>query len=468
MNTDNGTAKVRQALERAIRRAAPGAPLPSVRALVATHHVSPVTVHRVLQTLSREGLLVTRPGAGTFVAAQALPLASNERSYAWQTLALGAHRVNSAELVALTASPVTGQIVLSNGYLGESLQPLSLLAAGSARAARRPGTWGRQPPEGIQELRAWFSKHIAAGFRDTETLIVSGGQAALALIFRALASPGDRVLVDSPTYLGAVVAARAAGLIPIPVPTDSRGVLPEALEQAFQTSGAKLYYAQPTYANPSGTCLGPERRKEIVEIAQRREAFVIEDDSFRDLALEGEAPAALASIDAKGHVIYLQSLTKSTAPGIRVAALCAHGAAFERLRAMRSIDDLFVSGPLQETALELVSSAGFQRHLSSVRRTLRERRDALVQALRAIDSAYLANIPTGGLHLWLTLPQGHDDRAFANACAAQGVAVSPGAIWFPAEAPGPFLRLSYGVSETSDLCEGARRIARLLRIPANA
>ena len=185
---------------------------------------------------------------------------------------------------------------------------------------------------------------------------------------RALAPPGGAVVVESPTYRGALAAVRAAGLTPVPVPSDADGVRPAMLADALERTGARVAYLQPLHANPHGADLSAERRAEVMEIAARSGAFLIEDDWARDLTIDGPAPAPLAADDADGHVVYVRSLSKGASPGLRVAAVAARGPAGARLRAARIVEDLFVSAPLQHAALELVSSPGWRRHLKRAAR----------------------------------------------------------------------------------------------------
>jgi DNA-binding transcriptional MocR family regulator len=272
------------------------------------------------------------------------------------------------------------------------------------------------------------------------------------------------VLVEAPTYLGAIVAARAAGLRVVPVPSDAAGVRPDLLAQAFARTGARLAYCQPLYANPHGSVLAADRRGAVLDAAARAGAFLLEDDWARDLSVDADPPPPLAADDADGHVVYVRSLTKSAAPGLRVAGIGARGAAGARLRAARIVDDFFVSGPLQEAALEVVSAPGWRRHRRRLRAELRARRDALLAAVRRhVPELEPATVPAGGLHLWVALAEDTDDVALATAAAAEGVVVFPGRPWFPAEATGPFLRLTYAAAPPDALDEGVRRLARALR-----
>jgi DNA-binding transcriptional MocR family regulator len=402
---------------------------------------------------------VAAPGSGSGPAG-----AEAESDIGWQSVTLGAAPAGGQELQALLAVPEPGTIALSGGYLEPALQPLGQLGAALARAARRPGAWERGPAEGREELRAWFARAAGGTYGPSDVVVCPGGQPALATAFRALAGPGDSVLVEAPTYLGAVAAARAAGLRVVPVPSDADGVRADLLAAALQRTGARLVYLQPLHANPHGATLAAERRGPVLDAVRRAGAFLVEDDWARDLLIDGDPPPPLAADDPGAHVVHVRSLTKVAAPGLRVGALAARGPAAERLRSARLIDDFYVSGPLQEATLELVSSPGWARHLRTLRAGLRARRDALLAAI----AEHLPQLPPpaapgGGLHVWLALEGGTDDVALARDAAAAGVVVSPGRPFFAAEPPGPHLRLTFGAAPPAALAEGVRRLAAVLR-----
>ncbi|MGC9668942.1 PLP-dependent aminotransferase family protein [Planosporangium sp. 12N6] len=473
MNDDNAAGRVIRELRALAASAAPGSRLPSVRELTTRHGASPVTVTRAVRTLAAEGLVEARPGQGTFVARQA---GSEQRQAGsetgqperpdleWQAVALGARPAGEETMQALLAVPRPGAIPLSGGYLDEDLQPVAALGAALARAARHPAAWQRGPVEGRADLRAWFAREAGGGLRADDMVVCPGGQAALSTAFRALAVPGETILVESPTYLGALAAARAAGLTVVPVPADAGGVRPELLATALARTGARLFYCQPLYANPHGATLDPARRAAVAEAIRRAGAFLIEDDYARDLAVDGDPPPPLAADDPHGHVVYLRSLTKSAAPGLRVAAIGARGAAGARLRSARVLDDFFVAGPLQQAALDFVTSPAWLRHRRALRAALRARRDALIAALRRhLPELVPDTVPGGGLHLWVRLPDGLDDVEVTAAAAAEQVVVFPGRPWYAGEPPAPHLRLTFAAAPPDVLDEGVRRLARAIR-----
>ncbi len=445
----------------------PGTRLPANRELVERYRASPVTIQQATSALVREGLVVARPGRGTFVAQDRDPVGRGSDS-GWQALPLGSAMPLTEGLEQLVTLARPGTVSLSSGYLDEQLQPRALLGAALARAGRRPGAWGRLPIEGLEELRALFAAEVGDGLRAHNVLITSGGQASLSASFRALTRPGQAVVVESPTYVGAIAAAHASGLRLIPVPTDAEGVRPDLLAEAVKGSGARLIYCQPRYANPTGSLMSPERRQELMEVATSAGAFVIEDDWVMGLDLEGPSPPPLASDDPDGHVIYLRSLTKSLAPGLRVGALIARGPVLSRLRSLRAVDDFFVAPSLQETALQVIGSPAWPKHLKGVIRELRIRRDALSAAVvRLWPDAETFLIPKGGLHMWVRIPDGLNDVHFAEEAALSGVSINPGRDWFPADPVGSYLRLSYAGADASALTQAVAQLAVLLRTAAS-
>jgi DNA-binding transcriptional MocR family regulator len=445
-----------QRLRTEIARAAPGDRLPSSRELMARYQVGPGTVSRAVATLAAQGLVVTRPGSGTFVA-KGRPAPDQPADTSWQALVLGERTVDPP--VFGTDPAPEGTIALGGGYLHRSLQPIRALTAAAVRAVRRPDVWDRAPGSGLTQLRSAFATQVGAGTQDV--LITSGGQDALTTTFRTVAAPGSPVLVESPTYHGALAAARAAGLRLVPVPVDADGVRPDLLAEAFAMTGAKLFYCQPAHQNPTGASLASHRRAPVLAAARAAGAFVVADDFARHLGHGTATPPPLLADDRDGTVIHVTSLTKPAAPSLRIGAVVAHGPVLERLRAARRVDEFFVARPHQETALELLGSPDWERHLRTLSRELRDRCRTLVTALRAeLPEWTIDRVPTGGLHLWVRLPPGADDVRFAAAARHRQVAVDAGTRYFPAERPAPYLRLNFAATrDHAELVEAVRRLA---------
>lgn len=458
-----------RALRADFARLPPGTRLPSSRALVERFGVSPVTVSRALARLAAQGLVTTRPGAGAYVAHPERPAARPRAAdTSWQQVALGVGDAGEAAPRVLDASgvlatldtPPPGVIAFNTGYLHSTLRPEQALGAALARAARRPGAWDKPETEGLTPLRAWFARQTG-GVETAHVLITAGGQAALTTALRALAPAGSPVLVESPTYPGGLAVARAAGLRPVPVPVDENGVRPDLLAKAFDSTGARVFFCQPLFQNPTAAVLDDDRRRQVVRVAREAGAFVVEDDFARRLGHGGPLPPPMVSSDTDGTVVHLTSLTKVTSPSLRIGALIARGPVWERLRAIHVIDSFFVPRPLQEATLELVGAPAWPRQLRAVAAGLRERRDAMLAALhRDLPGLVPERMPLGGYHLWLRLPDGSDEGRLAAAALRAGVAIAPGRPYFAAEPPAPHVRLSFAdTAGAQEIAEGVRRLA---------
>lgn len=434
-----------------------GAKLPSTRDLVRDLDVGPVTVQKALARLVADGVVTTRPGAGTFVARQSTrPTAGPDT--AWQHVTLGVDRVNALAMERISRAGEPGVLSLAGAYLDESLQPTGRLAAAIGRASRRPDIWSGAPQMGLPELRAWFGRQVGAALEDV--LITSGGQSSLSATIRSVARPGEQVLFAVPTYPGALALARAAGIIPVAVPADEHGVRAGELARAFAATGARAVYLQPTWGNPDGSVLAPERRTEVLRAAADAGAFVIEDDYARLLGHGGPPPPALFADDRDGRVITVTSLTKPVAFGLRVGAVVARGPVLRRIAALRLVDDLLVPPVLQAAAVELVTGPGWAPHLRALSTALGERVAVLGRELAAQLPQCTFVPPRGSTSLWLGLPRGADELAVVEAAARSGVTVGAGAAYWVATPESPQLRLCFGGIRADHIGEAVERLAR--------
>ncbi|ASN39218.1 PLP-dependent aminotransferase family protein [Paeniglutamicibacter terrestris] len=457
---NSSTQRIVDELRSWISTAPPGAKVLSSRELMARYGASPVTVQKAMHTLTALGLVESRPGVGTFVRALR-PRKSAD--YSWQTSAMGSPHVRLPVVHATQRSAAPDAISLHSGYPDRELLPERLVHAALNRAARTDTALTRSPVRGLPELQAWFAAELGAAApvdisppTARDVLVLSGSQSGMSSIFRAVVGPGEPLLIESPSYWGAILAAAQAGVTLVPIPCGPDGPDPEDVDRAFRQSGARAFYAQPTYANPTGIQWSPQRGKEILGIVRNHGAFLIEDDWAHDLAIDTD-PRPLAAHDDSGHVIYVRSLTKSVSPALRVAAVIARGPVLDRIVADRGAEALYVSGLLQAAALDVVTQSGWKTYQRGLRHQLRDRRDLLVESLRAhTPDASLERIPAGGLNLWLRLPDGTDLDRLVRDCEASGLIIAAGDDWFPAEPAGPFIRLNYSGSAPERFPEATR------------
>lgn len=452
------------ALRTRIGAAAPGTRLPSNRALMAEFGASPVTVQRAMRQLDALGLVESRPGVGTFVRAVR---PARPADYGWQTAALGAPPTRSLGLSATQRSSAPDAIELQSGYPARELLPERLVRAALGRAARTEAAVTRAPAAGLPELRAWFAGQVMPRAGVTaptarDAIVTAGSQSALSSIFRALVGPGQPLIVESPTYWGAILAAEQTGVTLVPVPTGPQGPDLEQLDRAFAETGARAFYAQPTFANPTGHQWPAEVGPAVLDLVREHGAFLVEDDWAHDLGIDAE-PHPIVGYDDDGHVIHLRSLTKTVSPSLRVAAVIVRGPARDRILADRAAEAMYVSGLLQAAALDVVTQPAWASHLRTMRQRLRARRDGLVDAVAAgAPDLQVAHVPAGGLNLWARLPDGVEVDRYVRECEADGLVIAPGREWFPAEPSGSFVRLNFSAADPDRFVEAGRILGRTL------
>lgn len=443
--------------------ARPGQQLPTTRSLVEQHGASPVTIQKALRVLVAEGLVETRVGVGAFVRG---PAVARSVDFGWQTSALGLGQSTRHRLSAAMRSVPPDAIALHAGYPDEELLPHRLVAAALSRAARGGAAVARPPVAGLPELQAWFATGLrdgldggAARYSPQDVIILPGSQSGLSAMFRTLAGPGMPVVMESPTYWGAVLAAEQVGTRIVPVPTTNDGPDPNELSRVFEHTGARLFYAQPTFANPTGGRWDRGRADDILDVVKRHGAFLIEDDWAHDFGIDAE-PLPLARRDDAGHVIYLRSLTKSVSPSIRVAAMIARGPVRDRLLTDLQAQAMYVSAVLQQAALDVVTQPAWRNHLRRLRHQLEMRRDLMIRAVNQhLPDAAIDTIPSGGLNMWVRLPDQLDLARLVIECEQLGVVVAAGSEWFPAEPTGNFLRLNFSGPDPERFDEGLALVA---------
>jgi DNA-binding transcriptional MocR family regulator len=403
---------------------------------------------------------------GTFVRAIRV---ARPNDYGWQTAALGSpdHRV--PPLPSPLRTWPNDVIALHSGYPDRELLPERLVRAAFTRAARGDAAVTRSPAAGLPELQAWFATELGlsapvgiAPPAPGDAIILPGSQSGLSIAFRALVGAGRPLLLESPTYWGAILAAAQTGVRVVPVPSGVNGPDPDELASAFERTGARAFYAQPNFANPTGARWSPAVADQVLDTVRRHGAFLIEDDWAHDFGISAD-PVPLAARDDSGHVVYLRSLTKSVSPAVRVAGIIARGPARERILGDAQAVSMYVSGVLQAVALDVVTQPAWRTHLRNLRHQLAARRDLLAEALREhLPDAHLEALPQGGLNLWVRLPDNTDLPRLVRDCETRGVIVAPGDEWFPAEPTGPYLRLNFSGPNPGAFPDGVRVIAEAL------
>jgi DNA-binding transcriptional MocR family regulator len=434
----------------------PGVRLPSERTLAARLCVSRVTVVAAYELLRARGLAERRQGSGTFVAA--LPAGA-------QTAAA----VYRAPILSRLMDPDQPPVDLAIG--APQLEPselpeLSCSLADAARLAPRHG----YDPLGLLALRAAVARYLRTrGVPTTteEVVITAGAQGGLTLLASALLSPGDRVLVEAPTYPGAIEAFSRAGARVETVERDHAGPLPDRLERALASGGARMLYLVPTCHNPTGAVMSEARRGEVVRLARRAGVRVIEDTVLEECLFDGERPPPLAGMDPE-RVVSVGSLSKSVWGGLRVGWVRASAPLVLRLGRVRAAADLgssVTSQALARMALERIDELAAER-----RELARERLGVLTHELREQLPDFSFAPPRGGWSVWVSLPAGSGDD-LAQLAMREGVAISSGLSAAPDDRFAGWVRLCAG-PPAPVLREGVTRLARawqaMRELPAGA
>src|SRR5437588_4655387 len=250
----------------------------------------------------------------------------------------------------------------------------------------RQSALGYGPVEGLHSLR----RAIAASMRKRgvavdaqHILILSGSTQGIGLIGRFLLNPGDEVVVEVPTYLGAIQAFRALGARVIGVPIDSDGIRTDLLESILARHRPRLIYTLPTFQNPTGVVMSPERRRRLLLLAKRYQTPILEDDPYGEIYFEGKQPQPLKALDTAGQVLYLSTFSKILAPGLRVAWLAAPEVMIERLTLHKQIFDLNTNAIGQWAVSEIIRRNLLDDHLDMLRQRYKRKRDVMLEAIAA-------------------------------------------------------------------------------------
>jgi 2-aminoadipate transaminase len=309
-------------------------------------------------------------------------------------------------------------------------------------------------------LCEWIAERHG-GLDAGQVMVANGSMEAAAMLFTHLLEPGDRVVIEQPTYDRTLLLLQRAGVELVPVSLEADGLDVDALEAALGEGPIKLAHVIPNFHNPAGCTLSAEKRVRIVELAAEHGFWIFEDDPYRELPFEGEALETMLSIDRAERVIHASSFSKTVSPGVRVGYLAGPAAEIGKL-AKRANETYISPNMLAEAVvLELCRSGGLDRNIEFVKGSLRDRRDALVGALREQIPEAEFVVPGGGYFLWLDLAEGTDTRELLAEAKGEGVAFVAGTD-FMIDGGVNSLRLSFASVPPERIPEGVSRIARAL------
>lgn len=449
----------------------PGTKLPPSRTLAEELDVSRVTVVNAYAELEAEGLAEAHVGRGTFVSDPRRPGREwRDNPFDWRTTLLRPPGVSASGMLAdmLHLAQQPDLISFALGAPATDLLPARQFRQAVNRVLRRDGAAALQYDDaaGCAPLRkAIVDLLSSAGVasRSNDIVVTSGSQQALDLAARVLTEPGDVVLTESPTYLGALDAFQAHGLKVRGVPMDDKGMQIDALEESIVRHGPSLIYTIPAFHNPTGTTMAESRRQRLLALARQHQFLILEDGVCSELCYEGSRPLPLKALDEGQRVVYVNSFSKFLLPGIRVGYMVASGRIRERLVAAKRATDLFTSSLLQRALFEYLEQGYLEPHLACVRRAYKARRDAMLTALdRHLPPGARWTRPRGGLCLWVTLPPSINTSQLYLTAIDHGVAFAVGGVFFPQNPTSSSLRLNFAAHPVERIEEGVRRLGRAI------
>lgn len=373
------------------------------------------------------------------------------------------------ELLKLTAMPEI--ISFAGGLPAPELFPVEEIAKVSHDLVLKEGRQLLQyaATEGRPTLRAKIAKRMAdklsTEVSPDDILITTGSQQCLDFVGKLFINPGDVVLCESPSYLGALNAFKAYQPKFVEVPTDDGGLIPEELDKILATTeNCKFIYVIPDFQNPTGRTWSPERRQKFMEVVNKYDLPVVEDNPYGELRYEGVIQPSLKSMDTKGLVMFLGTFSKIFCPGLRLGWIAAEHSVLERFIQIKQSADLHTSNFDQGVADAFIDQYDLDAHVAKIVELYRHRRDLIVKCMKeefpeGVEFTY----PEGGLFLWVTVPEGVSAMKVFNKCIEKKVAAVIGDAFYPNDKTDRSMRVNYSNMPDERIIEGIKRMAQAIR-----
>ena len=381
------------------------------------------------------------------------------------TLARRATKMNPSvirEILKIAEQP--GVISLAGGLPSPKTFPIDAFAAASERVLREDGPAALQyaASEGYAPLREWVAAQLPWAVDPDQVLITTGSQQGLDLVAKVLIDAGSQVLVETPTYLGALQAFAPMEPEIVGVGSDGEGV--DLDDLAAKANGARFFYVLPNFQNPTGRSMSEARREALVQQAVTLGLPIVEDNPYGDLWFDAPPPAPLTARNPAG-CIYLGSFSKVLAPGLRLGYLVAPPSVFPKLLQAKQAADLHSPGYNQRMVAEVLKDGFLERHVPTIRALYKAQCQAMLGALEAEMQGLGVewNSPAGGMFLWLRLPEGMDAIKLLPRAVERGVAFVPGSAFYADHADPRTLRLSFVTVSEDQIRTGITALAGAVR-----
>jgi len=371
------------------------------------------------------------------------------------------------ELLKVTKKP--GVISFGGGLPAPELFPAKEISEIATKIlkenpgnALQYGTTEGYPP--LREGLAKRMKTIGVDCDPDQILITGGSQQGLDIIGRVFLDVGSPIITSRPTYLGAIQAFNAYNPEYLTLPSDENGMVVDGLEEMVKKNSPRIIYLVPTYQNPDGRTIPEDRRKEILRIAEEYNVPVIEDDPYSELCFEGSIPEHMISM-APENVILLGTFSKLLAPGLRIAwAITPKGYCYDRFVKMKQGMDLHTNTFGQHIIAEFLKTGVLDSHLKKIKEEYARRRNTMVECMhKYFPEDVTFTEPTGGLFLWVTLPEKINTTELLPTAVEKLVAYVPGSAFYPGGGGHNTMRLNYSFSSSEKIEEGIKRLGKLFK-----
>jgi DNA-binding transcriptional MocR family regulator len=441
--------------------------LPSVRQLSKAHGVSASTVFEAYYLLEARGLVRARERSGYYVAAGSpgqAPEAAGLDGELQEALPVA---VDELVFSILASAKQRDVVPLGSAFPSPLLYPLERLARTLARGAASMDPWSTVDDIGAGSIalrRQIAQRYLADGMQvqPDDIILTNGALEALNLCLQAVTRPGDAVVVESPTFYGALQALQRCGLKAIEVPTCARvGISLQMLEQALAMYRPAACWLMTTFQNPLGSTMPEAKKQTLVEMLARAGVPLIEDDVYGELYFGRRRPLPAKAFDREGLVLHCSSFSKCLAPGYRVG-WAIPGRFARKTARLKLTSSLSVSVPVQQGLCEYLARGGYDRHLRQLREAFSQQQVALADAVsRHFPPGTRISRPAGGYFLWVELPAGVDALALQREACALGISLAPGPMFSARASFGNCMRLNYGHPWSGAIAGAVATIGRL-------
>ncbi|NBG89672.1 MocR-like pyridoxine biosynthesis transcription factor PdxR [Isachenkonia alkalipeptolytica] len=324
-------------------------------------------------------------------------------------------------------------------------------------------TQGQGDPELRRELRLYIQKYNIQSHEE-QIHVISGAQQGIDLIAKALLSQRDTVIIENPSYTGAIGAFKSKGVRLKGVPIKNDGIDLKKLEETIKQTTPKLLYVMPNFQNPTGTSYSSYQKNKLLALAKEYDFYILEDDYLSDLSFYSQDNRTLKSMDKENKVIYLKSFSKIFMPGLRLGFLVVPEELQSSLREAKLISDISTSGLLQRALKEYMGQGLWGKHIEALKNLYQKRFDL---AMKEISAQMPGNVkftfPKGGLNFWFELPEGMREQEFISQLEAMNIIVAPGHLFFHEPSHKSYFRMSIANVEDKDIPRGMEKITTLIR-----